>query len=313
VEALGFEGPDVDAEQIVMLVRLWRELGLAGAIELKLNSIGDAEERRAHRALLIAYFERHAGMLDSDSRRRLHSNPLRILDSKNQGMQEMIASAPKLIDHLGDASRRHFEGLQTLLRGASVAYTIDSRLVRGLDYYNRTVFEFVTDRLGAQGTVTGGGRYDGLFAQLGGKPAPACGFAIGVERMTLLLHDAGAEKAAPPLAYVVHTEGAAAALAWQAAETLRDAGHSVVLNAGGGTFKAQMKRADASGAQYALLIGDDEAASGTASVKPLRREGPQFALPLAQLAEALVREAAPPMTEKPARRLDGKPLNCQGM
>ncbi len=292
VEALGFAGPDVDAEQIVMLARLWRELGLAGSIRLLLNSIGDADERRAHRGKLIAHFERHAHILDADAQRRLHSNPLRILDSKNPSMQEMIAAAPKLVDQLGDASLEHFEGLQRLLAANDVAYAVDPRLVRGLDYYNRTVFEFVTDRLGAQGTVTGGGRYDGLFAQLGGKPTPACGFAIGVERMVLLMQEAGETAVAAPLAFVIHVGEAAAALAWRAAELLRDAGHAVVQNAGGGSFKSQMKKANASGARYALLIGDDEAANGTVSVKPLRGEGAQIAVRLSDLPAALNAQAS---------------------
>ncbi len=190
VEALGFAGPDVDAEQIVMLARLWRRLGLDG-IRLEINSIGDAEERRIHRGALVAHFERHSALLDEDSRRRLQSNPLRILDSKNPALQQMITAAPRLVDTLGPDSRAHFDGLQQLLSDQAIAYSINPRLVRGLDYYNRTVFEWTTDRLGAQGTVAGGGRYDGLFEQLGGKRTPACGFGMGVERMILLLQDAG--------------------------------------------------------------------------------------------------------------------------
>ena len=270
VEALGFPGPDVDAEQMVMLSRLWRTLGIADGITLAINSIGDAPERHAHRALLIEHFERHAAILDDDAKRRLYTNPLRILDSKNPALQEMIAAAPRLPDLLGPASRAHFDGLQRLLSDNGIAFRIDPRLVRGLDYYNRTVFEFVTDRLGAQGTVAGGGRYDGLFEQLGGKATPACGFALGVERLVLLLQDGGMTANAAPLAYIVHAGDAAAALAGRAAESLRDAGHAVVLNAGGGSFKSQMKRADASGARYAVLIGDDEAATASATVKPLR-------------------------------------------
>src|SRR5205823_8542557 len=188
VEALGFEGPDVDAEQIVMLSRLWEKLGLAG-MSLQINTIGDPDERLAHRRALVAYFGEHAGALDEDSKRRLATNPLRILDSKNPEMQSIIAGAPKLLDQLDpeSGSRRHFDGLKAILSEAGIAFEVDPRLVRGLDYYNRTVFEWMTDRLGAQGTVAGGGRYDGLFEQLGGKPTPACGFAIGVERVILLL------------------------------------------------------------------------------------------------------------------------------
>jgi histidyl-tRNA synthetase len=290
VEALGFAGPDVDAEQIVMLARLWRELGVADGVRLKINSIGDAHERRAHRDELVRYFERHADSLDEDSRRRLHANPLRILDSKNPEMQATIAGAPRLLDMLGDAARGHFEDLQRILAEAGIAFEIDARLVRGLDYYNRTVFEWVTDRLGAQGTVAGGGRYDGLFEQLGGKPTPACGFGMGIERMILMLQESGATASAAPLAYVVHVGGGAASLARRAAETLRDAGCAVVVHAGGGSFKSQMKKADASGARYALIVGDDEAAAGVVAVKPLRESGEQRSIPLAGLAA----ELAPP-------------------
>jgi histidyl-tRNA synthetase len=287
VEALGFAGPDVDAEQILMLARLWRALGLADGIRLTINSIGDADERRAHRAELVAYFERHRDRLDADSLRRLQTNPLRILDTKNPDMQELVRGAPRLVEQLGPASRAHFDGLQELLAEHGIAYEIDARLVRGLDYYNRTVFEWVTDRLGAQGTVAGGGRYDGLFEQLGGKAAPACGFAIGVERMVLLLQGAAAAATAAPLAYVVHDGAGAGTLARRAGEMLRNAGHAVVVNAGGGSFKAQMKRADASGARLALLIGADEAANDAVSVKPLREPGEQRTVPLAALVASL--------------------------
>jgi histidyl-tRNA synthetase len=287
VEALGFAGPDIDAEQIVMLARLWRALGVADGLRLSINSIGDADERRAHRADLIKWFETHAQMLDDDAKRRLHANPLRILDSKNPQMQDVIRGAPNLIDRLGTASRQHFDGLMQLLADNGVAFEIDARLVRGLDYYNRTVFEWVTDRLGAQGTVCGGGRYDGLFEQLGGKATPACGFAIGVERMILLVHDAWGDVRNTPLAYVVHDGDAGSRLAWRAGEMLRDAGFGVVVNAGGGSFKSQMKKADASGARFALLIGTDEAAAETVSVKPLRDSGEQTTVPFAQLRAAL--------------------------
>jgi histidyl-tRNA synthetase len=288
VEALGLEGPDVDAEQIVMLARLWKALGLQG-IRLLLNSIGDPQERLLHRGRLVRYFEDHAELLDEDARRRLHANPLRILDSKNPGMQAMIEGAPRLVDCIADRSLAHFEGVQALLREAGIAFTIDPRLVRGLDYYNRTVFEWVTDQLGAQGTVAGGGRYDGLFEQLGGKRTPACGFAIGVERMILLLSDSGAAAttAAAPLAYIVHVGDAAGPHARRIAESLRDAGQAIVLNAGGGSFRSQMKKADASGAHFALVIGDDEAAAGTVAVKPLRQPGEQVAVPAGALAAHL--------------------------
>jgi histidyl-tRNA synthetase len=282
VEALGFPGPDVDAEQIVMLARLWRALGLDG-ITLSINSIGDPAERRLHREALIAHFARHADVLDADSQRRLHANPLRILDSKHPPLQDVIAAAPRLVDQLGDASRAHFDALRALLDDAGIAYSVDARLVRGLDYYNRTVFEWVTGALGAQGTVAGGGRYDGLFEELGGKPTPACGFAIGVERMILLLEAQGRARAAAPDAYVVHAGDKAGAVARHVAETLRDHGASVVLHAGGGSFKSQMKKADASGARLAIIVGDDEAAAGTVAIKHLREGGDQVAVPLADV------------------------------
>ena len=287
-EALGFAGPDVDAEQIAMLARLWQRLGLADGIQLTINSIGDAHERRAHRTELIAYFQRHAELLDEEATRRLHTNPLRILDSKNAAMQEMIAGAPQLLARLSSESRTHFDGLQQALTDQGIAFAINARLVRGLDYYNRTVFEWVTDRLGAQGTVAGGGRYDGLFEQLGGKPTPACGFAIGVERLILLLQAAGATGRHTPLAYVVHAGAAAAAIAPRVGEMLRNAGCAAVVNAGGGSFKSQMKRADASGAVFALIIGDDEAQRGMVAVKPLRSAGEQSAVAVNELVAALM-------------------------
>jgi len=282
VEALGFAGPDVDAEQIVMLARLWHALGLTG-ITLAINSIGDASERRAHRSALIEHFERHAALLDDDGRRRLHANPLRILDSKHPPLQDAIAAAPRLIDALGADSRAHFDALRALLDEAGIGYVVDPRLVRGLDYYNRTVFEWVTDALGAQGTVAGGGRYDGLFEALGGKATPACGFAIGVERMILLLQAQGTLHAAAPDAYVVHAGERAGVLARRVAETLRDHGASVVLHAGGGSFKSQMKKADASGARLAVIVGDDEAAAGSVAIKTLREGGEQIVVPVADL------------------------------
>ena len=285
-EALGFAGPDVDAEQILMLARLWRRLGLDG-VELRINSIGDPDERRAYRAALVDYFGRHSGALDADSQRRLNSNPLRILDSKNPALQTLIAHAPRLLDRLGPASRAHFDELQRLLADYGIAFTIDPRLVRGLDYYNRTVFEWVTDRLGAQGTVAGGGRYDGLFEQLGGKATPACGFAIGSERLVLLLQAAGHTATDTPDAYFVHVGEPAAKLAQSVAETLRDTGLTIVVNAGGGSLKSQMKRADASGARYALIVGDDEVVANRVALKPLRASGEQVAVAPGELAARL--------------------------
>jgi histidyl-tRNA synthetase len=288
VEALGFPGPDVDAEQIVMLARLWTRLELVG-MSLQINSIGDPHERVKHRNALVDYFGEHVEELDADSKRRLTTNPLRILDSKNPHMQTLIAEAPKLADLLDrdSESRRHFEGLQGLLAEAGIAFEVNPRLVRGLDYYNRTVFEWVSDKLGAQGTVAGGGRYDGLFSQLGGEPTPACGFAVGIERLVLLLQGAASRVSRAPIAYVVHAGEAAGALARRVAEALRDAGLAIVLNVGGGTFKAQMKRADASGARFALIVGDEEAAANRVAVKPLREPGEQTALSPEELAGRL--------------------------
>jgi histidyl-tRNA synthetase len=291
VEALGFAGPDVDAEQIIMLARLWKALGLTG-LSLKINSIGDADDRKRHRATLIEHFERHRSSLDDDAKRRLHTNPLRLLDSKHPPMQEIIAGAPRLIDRIGDAAREHFDGVRRALDDAGIAYEVDARLVRGLDYYNRTVFEWLTGALGAQAAVAGGGRYDGLFEQLGGKPAPACGFACGIERLVMLLRAADFVRHDAPIAYIVHAGDAAAAFAARLAEHLRDDGHAVVVNAGGGSFKSQMKKADASGAALALIIGDDEIAAGTVTVKALRRDTGQVAVPTQELAARIAALAA---------------------
>jgi histidyl-tRNA synthetase len=280
VEALGFEGPDVDAEQIVMLARLWETVGIPG-VELHVNSIGDAADRKAHRAKLVAYFEKHHKDLDEDSQRRLGTNPLRILDSKNPAMQSMIEGAPRLLDHLGDAASEHFAGLKALLDAAGVSYQVNPRLVRGLDYYNRSVFEFVSGAIGAQSTIAGGGRYDALFEQLGGKATPACGFGMGIERAVLAMQAAKVEAPSAPHAFVVHAGEGAEVMAWRVAEELRDAGLAVVLGAGG-SFKSQMKKADASGARYAVILGDAEVESDKVSIKPLRREGAQQLLPLAE-------------------------------
>ena len=273
-EAFGFDGPDVDAEQIVLLARLWRELGIAD-VELHINSIGDAEERAIYRQSLIKYFEQHADLLDEDAKRRLQSNPLRILDTKNPRMQAMCEAAPKLMDCLGVDSKRHFEKLCQLLTDAGIAYVVNHRLVRGLDYYNRTVFEWITTRLGAQGTIAAGGRYDALVENLGGKPTNACGFAIGLERVFLLMQEYGVTAKNSPDLYLVNVGELAEAKAFSVAETLRNNGLSVVLHAGGGSFKSQMKKADRSGARYAAIFGDDEAAAGEISIKPLLQRGEQ--------------------------------------
>jgi histidyl-tRNA synthetase len=294
-EAIGFTGPDIDAEVIMMCQRFWDDLGLSN-VRLELNSIGDAEERNRHRTDLIAYLEKHRDLLDTDAQRRLHSNPLRILDTKNPAMQEMVNGAPKLLDYLGEESRAHFEGVQKILRHNSIPFTINPRLVRGLDYYNRTVFEWVTDELGSQGTVCAGGRYDALVEIIGGKPTPACGFAMGVERLLELLKASG-EKFTPNQCdvYVVHQGEEASLQAFVVAERLRDSGLDVVLHcasaSSGGSFKSQMKRADASGANFAVIIGEDEIAKGVAAVKALRAEGgdnTQQSVPFEQLVEYVV-------------------------
>jgi len=290
VEALGFAGPDVDAELIVMLARLWRILGLTD-MRLELNSLGQPDERAAHREALVAHLEAHRDVLDEDGQRRMYSNPLRVLDTKNPAMQAMADSAPRLFDFLGEASRAHFDGLCARLDDAGIAYRLNPRLVRGLDYYNLTVFEWVTDRIGAQGTVCGGGRYDGLIQMLGGKASPAVGFGIGIERLLDLWQQAAPTEAPPECdVYIVHQGEAAQRLAATVAESLRDEGLSAIVHAGASSFKAQFKRADASGAANAVILGADEVAAGVASIKPLRN-GPdnatQTQVPLAQLAQVL--------------------------
>ncbi len=290
VEALGHAGPDVDAEVILMARALWRDLGLTD-VRLELNSLGQPEERKAHRAALVAYLEAHADQLDADARRRLHSNPLRILDTKNPAMQSLVDGAPRLFDHLGEASLKHFDAVRAVLDAVGQPYRINPRLVRGMDYYNLTVFEWVTDKLGAQGTICGGGRYDGLVELIGGKPTPAVGWGMGMERVLDLLQQEGLAPAPmPPLAYAVVPDAAALPPAVVCVEALRAAGLSVVLHAGGkdgpGSMKSQFKKADASGARYALVFGGDELARGEVSVKPLRDAG------AVQSARALGAEAA---------------------
>lgn len=266
VEAFGFSGPEVDAEQIAMLTRLWQALGLKD-VQLHLNSIGDAHERAEYREALIAYLLQHEAILDGDAKRRLHSNPLRILDSKNPTMQAMIEQAPKLMDFLGEQTKAHFAGVCQRLDALGIAYHINHRLVRGLDYYNRTVFEFVTDRLGAQGTIAGGGRYDSLVERIGGQSTPACGFGIGLERVLLLMQEFGVEAHQHVDAYLVNLGELAEQQAFKLAETLRDAGINVVMNAESGSFKSQMKKADRSEARFALILGDDECRDNKVSVK----------------------------------------------
>ncbi|WP_374431389.1 histidine--tRNA ligase [Ideonella dechloratans] len=289
VEALGFPGPDLDVEVILMARALWRELGLSD-VRLEINSLGQPAERLAHRAALIAYFEAHADQLDEDARRRLHSNPLRILDTKNPTMQALVEAAPKLIDHLGEASLAHLERVKAALTAVGQPFTINPRLVRGMDYYNLTVFEWVTDRLGSQGTVCAGGRYDGLIEQIGGKPAPAVGWGLGIERVLALLEDSGATvPTVVPDVYAVVPDAAALPQVIATLELLRAQGVTVQMHAGGkdgqGSFKSQFKKADASGARHALIFGADELAQGMVTVKPLRdAAAAQVQRPLAELA-----------------------------
>jgi histidyl-tRNA synthetase len=284
-EAFGFEGPDVDVEMIQISARLWRMLGITD-LRLRVNSLGTPESRRQYRALLVAYFERHRAGLDADSLRRLESNPMRILDSKNPAMQEVIAGAPALTDHLDAASRGHFDRFRELLGACGIPYEVDMRLVRGLDYYTRTVFEWTTQALGAQDAVCSGGRYDGLVAQLGGDATPAIGWALGIERIVGLLQAAGtAASAALPAVYLVLLGDRAENAGLAMAERLRDAlpGAGVQVNMGGGSMKSQLKRADKSGALLALIIGDDEMAQGVAAVKMLRGDASQQDCPWDEL------------------------------
>jgi histidyl-tRNA synthetase len=288
-EALGYAGPDVDAELIVMCAALWRELGLQG-LRLELNTIGSPEERARYRKDLILFLEKHADRLDDDARRRMHANPMRTLDSKNPLVQEIVRGAPPMTSYLGEASAAHFAGVERLLRAAKVDYVINPKLVRGLDYYNLTVFEWVSERLGAQGTVCGGGRYDGLFELLGGKPTPAAGFAMGNERLMALLLEGG-RRGEPRAAhaYVLHQGEGTAEAAFALAEALRAEGLRIVVHAGGGSFKSQMRKADASGAACALIIGEDELGKDEVSLKFLRKDGEQQRLKRHQVPEYLRR------------------------
>ena len=295
VEAFGVATPDMDAELILLTARLWARLGIDDSVELQLNSIGSPAARQAYRAALVAYLEQHEQALDEDSQRRLHSNPLRILDSKNADTQALLDAAPNLADYLDDASREDFVRLRELLDAAGVSYVINQRLVRGLDYYNKTVFEWVTDRLGAQGTVCAGGRYDGLVEQLGGKSTPGVGFAMGMERLVLLLQETAALNAlhASPDAYVVSVGADAQCAALAQVEQLRSAmpDLNMLQHTGGGSFKSQLKKADKSAARVALIWGEDEVAAGTVTLKPLRESGgerqAQQTVPVEQLQAAL--------------------------
>jgi histidyl-tRNA synthetase len=289
VEALGHAGPDVDAEIILMLRALWREFGFVEGqhVTLELNSLGQTEERKAHRAALIAHFQDHADKLDEDGKRRLHSNPLRILDTKNPAMAPVVAAAPKLMDFLGAQSLAHFDAVRAVLDAAGLAYTVNPRLVRGMDYYNLTVFEWTSPLLGAQATVCGGGRYDQLIETLGGKPAPGIGFGLGMERLMLMLEGAGiAPPPSAPNAYALVPDAQALPRVMATLDALRAQGVSVLMHAGGGSMKSQIKRADASGAAFALIFGADELAAQQVAIKPLRSgEGAaQFTRALADAA-----------------------------
>jgi histidyl-tRNA synthetase len=290
VEALGFGGPETDAEVILMARALWRDLGL-GDVRLEINSLGVPDERRAHRAALITYLEAHQDVLDAEAKRRLHSNPLRILDTKNPVMQDLVNAAPQLMSFLGEASLKHLDAVKAALGAVGQPYTINPRLVRGMDYYTHTVFEWITPKLGAQGTICGGGRYDGLVEMIGGKPAPGVGWGMGLERVLDLLSQSGIEPpAVAPDVYAVLPDAQSLVPAIATVEALRAAGVAVVMHAGGaaglGSMKSQFKKADVSGARHALVFGGNELAQGMVAVKPLREaEAAQVLRPLASVAE----------------------------
>jgi histidyl-tRNA synthetase len=289
VEAIGYPGPDIDAEMILMSARLWRRLGIE-RISLQINSLGTPESRQRYRRVLVDYFDSHRDRLDADSLRRLETNPLRILDSKNPEMQAVVDEAPDITESLDDESAAHFAELQRIVAAGGVEFTVNPRLVRGLDYYSRTVFEWVTDALGAQGAVCSGGRYDGLVAHLGGSPTPAIGWALGMERLVALYEAEGGETPdEAPAVYVVAVGEEANVAAFAMAESLRDAlpGRSIEVNGGGGSFKSQLKRADRSGARYAIILGESEMASAEAGLKPLRTDEVQESVPFAELPALL--------------------------
>ena len=269
MEAMGFKGPDTDAEQLLMLNRLWKRLGIA-PVRLELNCLGQLEDRKAYREVLIQNYEAHKDILDEDASRRLYSNPLRILDTKNPDMQDLVNNAPKLYDSLGEESKQFLADLEAILKAEGIDYVVNPRLVRGLDYYNLTVFEWVTDKLGAQGTICGGGRYDPLIGMLGGRDAPACGFAMGIERVLELMKECGVKPESRECDVYVVWDKALYLNALSAAERLRDADIATIIHSGSMKFGNQMKRADASGALYALVIGADEAAAGKVGLKALR-------------------------------------------
>jgi histidyl-tRNA synthetase len=293
VEALGFAGAELDAELILMSARLWDDLGLTG-VRLEINSLGNEAERKSHRVALVEYFENHLEQLDEDSQRRLKSNPLRILDSKNPQIQDLVIAAPKLIDYLGQESLEHFEKLQYLLKANNLPFKINPRLVRGLDYYNLTVFEWITDELGAQGTIAGGGRYDPLIERMGGRAAPACGWAMGIERVVELMKEQGLEEQSQAQCdiYMIHAGGQTLEPTLVLAERLRSAGVDVLMHASldglPASFKSQMKKADASGALYAVIIGEDELKEQFAQIKDLRQTGSQNKVALENVLDKVI-------------------------
>ena len=291
VETYGMAGPDIDAELILIMERLWKKLGIRDKVRLQLNSLGTIAERMVYRDSLVGYFQGHLEQLDEDSLRRLETNPLRILDTKNPAMREVVANAPELMDFLGDDSRVHFNAITTILDDLGISYELNSRLVRGLDYYSKTVFEWVTDELGSQGTVCAGGRYDGLIEQLGGKPNHAVGFAMGIERLLALVETLDTVPLASPVdVYMIRVGEIAEQQGMRFAETIRNEIPNLKLqvNCGGGSFKSQFKKADKSGAEFALILGDDEVSRGEVSIKPLRNaEQPQQQLSLQQAIEFL--------------------------
>ena len=287
VEALGYSGPDIDAELIIMCADLWKRLGISDVC-LQISTLGSVESRKLHRSRLIEYLEKNLDGLDEDARRRLYKNPLRILDSKNPKMQQIINDAPKIMESLDKDSLKHFEKLQHILVDQGIKFEINPRLVRGLDYYNRTVFEWVTERLGAQGTICAGGRYDDLVEEVGGKPTSACGFAMGVERLLALILEGGKEiPDSVPDAYVIHQGEATDEAAWKTVSYLRDQGLNVILHCGGGNFKAQMKKADSSGSRFAIIIGEDEIKDEVISVKSLRERITQIKVGLLEAAQLI--------------------------
>ncbi len=290
-EALGMEGPDIDAEMLIMLSRLWRELGV-GAVRLELNTLGALEERQAHRQALIAYFEANRDVLDEEANRRLYTNPLRILDTKNPEMQDLVNAAPRLLDYLGEKSRAFLARLEAFVSAAGIEYTINPRLVRGLDYYNHTVFEWITEKLGAQGTICGGGRYDPLIEMLGGRPAPGVGFAIGMERVIELMREVGTVPSGTQTdVYVIHHGGGTQMRAFALAESMRDLGVRVMVHPGVTSIRNQMKKANSSGADFAVFATEDELAQGEVSVKGLRERPGGEPAPFAQQTRVGIEKA----------------------